>query len=242
MARNFKILIVAALLTLASGSGLMAQFKFGGKVSGTVNNMFLVQDTSRNIQRSSVVGFNVAAMAEYLFRDDMSVGLEVMFAMQGFKRSWVSTYDHPAVIPTIENTTCRTFHLNIPILYRYYINGFALEAGPQVSICFGGKRYFHREQTIHEETMVFDTNYVFSGTETDMQKYLSDFKLWNRITFGATAGVSYTLDNGLMFGIRYTYDFNNSFNEMIEYEYEKYRSETYKSHHSVVQISLGLKI
>ena len=134
MARNFKILIVAALLTLASGSGLMAQFKFGGK------------------------------------------------------------------------------------------------------------RYFHREQTIHEETMVFDTNYVFSGTETDMQKYLSDFKLWNRITFGATAGVSYTLDNGLMFGIRYTYDFNNSFNEMIEYEYEKYRSETYKSHHSVVQISLGLKI
>ena len=49
MARNFKIMIVAALLTLASGSGLMAQFKFGGKVSGTVNNMFLVQDTSRNI-------------------------------------------------------------------------------------------------------------------------------------------------------------------------------------------------
>jgi len=242
MTRTLKILVASALLTLASCPTLMAQFQFGGKVSGTINNMFLVQDTSKNLQRSSVAGFNIGAMAEYFFKENMSVGVEVMFAMQGFKRSWVSTYDHPAVIPTMEKTTCRTFHLNIPILYRYYYKGLALEAGPQVSICFGGKRYFHREQTIHEETQVFDTNYVFSGTETEMQKYLSDFKLWNRITFGATAGISYTLDNGLMFGIRYTYDFNNSFNEMVEYEYEKYRSETYKSHHSVVQISLGLKI
>lgn len=242
MARTFKILVAAALLTLASCPALMAQFKFGGKVSGTVNNMFLVQDTSKSIQRSSVAGFNIGAMAEYLFKENMSVGIEVMFAMQGFKRSWVSTYDHPAIVPSTEHVICRTFHLNIPILYRYYYKNLAIEVGPQVSICFGGKRYFHRQQTIHEETLAFDTNYTFRSTETEMQKKMSDFKLWNRITFGATAGISYTLDNGLMFGIRYTYDFNNSFNEMVEYEYEKYRSETYKSHHSVVQISLGLKI
>lgn len=230
------------MLTLVSCPTLMAQFKFGGKVSGTVNNMFLVQDTSKNIRSGSIAGFNLGAMGEYFFRDDMSAGLEVMFAMQGFKRSMVNTFDHPAIIPTTEEIICRTFHINIPILYRYYYKGLALEAGPQVSICLGGKRYFHREQKVKDDELVFDTSYTFSSCETEMQNRLSDFKLWNRITFGATAGISYTLDNGLMFGIRYTYDFSNSFNEMVKFEEEKYRSETYKSHHSVVQISVGLKI
>ncbi|MBR5029118.1 MAG: PorT family protein [Bacteroidales bacterium] len=242
MTKTLKHILITAFLLGLSCPTIVAQVKFGGKVSGTINNMFLVQDTSKNMRRGSVAGFNVGVMAEYLFRENMSVGIEVMFAMQGFKRSWVSTYDHPAVIPTVENTTCRTFHLNIPVLYRFYYRGLAFEAGPQVSVCFDGKRKFHREQTIHDQSLVFDTAYTFSSLETEMQKYLSGFKLWNRITFGATAGISYTLDNGLMFGIRYTYDFNNSFNDMIEYEYEKYRSETYKSHHSVVQISVGLKI
>ena len=108
------------MLTLASCPALMALFQFGGKISGTINNMFLVQDTSKNLQLSSVAGFNIGAMAEYFFKENMSVGVEVMFAMQGFKRSWVSTYDNPAVIPTMEKTTCLTFHLNIPSLYRKY--------------------------------------------------------------------------------------------------------------------------
>lgn len=233
--------VIAVVLFLAASQSIAAQFKYGVKVSGTVNNMYLIQDTNTNMRRTSVAGFNAGIMGEYIFRNNMSIGVEAMFAMQGFKRSWVTSYSHPAVIPSVENTICRTFHTNIPVLFRYYYKGLAIESGPQFSFCFGGKRKFHREQTVLDNTIAFDTSYTFSSKETEMQEDLPDFKLWNRITIGVTAGLSYTLDYGLMFGMRYTYDFCNAFNEKkLDSDMKPY-SEQYKSRHSVVQISIGFK-
>ena len=248
MARILRILIVALFLTLASGSGLMAQFKFGGKASASVNNMFLAQDTITYMRRLPAFGYNVGLMAEYFINKKMSVGAEVMFARQGYRRTWTEHFDHPLTVPDNEKATCRTYHLNIPIIYRYYFDNIAFEVGPQISLCFGGKWAYTLEQTIHaDEIATFDTVYHFSDWEeqTEKGKNIDGFNAWNRISIGITGGVSFNLENGLFLGIRYTYDFTHSFNEAVLVEptpVEKWEQATFKSHHSVLSFSVGIKI
>lgn len=234
MKKTFKFMVVAAVLAFAANSSLMAQVKFGVKASGTVNNMFLDSDTTKDIKRAPVFGFNVGVMGEYFLNDNMSIGAELMFAQQGYKRSLET--DHSK-----SETTYRTNHINLPILFRYYIGGLAIEAGPQVSFCFGGKMKGHSELTILSTTTTSDTTISMSDIEADYQKAMSDFKLWNRINIGGTIGLSYNMANGLFFGARYTYDFTNAFNEMKFGDDLKPKQEAIKSHHGVISVSVGYK-
>lgn len=234
MKKAFKIMAVAAIMVFATSSSLMAQFKFGVKASGTMNNMFLASDTIKDIKRAPVFGFNVGVMGEFFLNDNMSVGAELLFAQQGFKRSISEDGDELAV-------TYRTNHINLPIVFRYYIGGLAIEAGPQVSFCFGGKIKSHSEETLLGHTATQDTTISLGDVESDMQKGMSDFKLWNRINIGGTIGLSYNMANGLFFGARYTYDFTNAFNDMKLGDDLKPKQEAIKSHHGVISVSVGYK-
>ena len=236
MKKAFKFMVVAAALVFATSSSLMAQFKFGVKASGTVNNMFHVEDTMKDMKRSPVFGFNVGVMGEYFLNDNMSIGAELLFAQQGFKRSIES--DH-----TLWEMTYRTNHINLPILFRYYIGGLAIEVGPQVSFCFGGKAKQHSELTILNNTTTSDTTISLADMESNYQKLynMSDFKMWNRINIGGTIGLSYNMANGLFFGARYTYDFTNAFNDMKLGDDLKPKQEAIKSHYGVISVSVGFK-
>ncbi|MBP5240853.1 MAG: PorT family protein [Bacteroidales bacterium] len=238
MKKAFKFMVVATVLVFATSSSLMAQVKFGVKASGTMNNMFLDSDTIKDIKRSPVFGFNVGVMGEYFLNDNMSVGAELLFAQQGYKRT-IETGDENNGFKS--ETTYRTNHINLPILFRYYIGGLAIEAGPQVSFCFGGKIKGHSEETILGHTATQDTTISLGDVEADYQKGMSDFKLWNRINIGGTIGLSYNMASGLFFGARYTYDFTNAFNDMKLGDDLKPKQEASKSHHSVISVSVGFK-
>ena len=235
MKKAFKFMVVAAVLVFATSSSLMAQVKFGVKASGTLNNMFHEDDSisDPNYKRVPVFGFNVGVMGEFFLNDNMSIGAELLFAQQGYKRTYNVDEDKSEL-------TFRTNHINLPILFRYYIGGLAIEAGPQVSFCFGGNRNLYEKEVVLGHTLI-DTTYsmTMSELEENYQKLpgLSDFKVWNRINIGGTIGLSYNMPSGLFFGARYTYDFTNFFNTINK----DGKQEPYKSHYGVISVSVGFK-
>lgn len=252
MKKTLKIMTVAAVLMFATSSSLMAQFKFGVKASGTLNNMFWAEDTAATMERHPVFGFNVGVMGEYFLGDNMSIGAELLFAQQGFRRTseYNETSEYGGKFHSDNDITFRTNHVNLPIVFRYYINGLAIEVGPQLSFCFGGKvkqiasyEYTYGGQT---EIQSRDTTYYLADMEKEEQDQLKkeglkDFKFWNRINVGGTVGLSYNMENGLFFGARYTYDFTNVFNS-YEYKNEKpVKIDNYKSHYGVLSVSVGFK-
>lgn len=207
--------------------------------------MFLAHDTIAYMKRLPGFGYNIGFLGEYYFNEKISLGAELLFARQGYIRTWTNSYDHPAIIPANEKAICKTYHINIPIIFRYYIDNLAFEIGPQVSFCFGGNLKYVLEQTIHDYTSTFDTLYHFSDWEsaTSKDKDLPGFKAWNRISVGATAGMSVNLENGMFIGVRYTFDFTNSFHEAIMIdEKPTWSDEVFKSHHSVLTASIGFKL
>ncbi|MBR4804191.1 MAG: PorT family protein [Bacteroidales bacterium] len=250
MKKTLKIMTVAAVLMFATSSSLMAQFKFGVKASGTLNNMFWSEDTATYMERHPVFGFNVGVMGEYFLGDNMSIGAELMFAQQGFRRT--SEYNETSEYGKYHSEndlTFRTNHVNLPIVFRYYINGLAIEAGPQLSFCFGGKikQIFSDEYTYGgvTETNSRDTTYYLADVEKEEQHQLEkeglkDFKFWNRINVGGTVGLSYNMENGLFFGARYTYDFTNLLND-YEYKNDKPVKTDMKSNYGVLSVSVGFK-
>ena len=253
-------MLVSAVLMFATSSSLMAQFKFGVKASATLNNMFYADDTMKDIKRVPVFGFNVGVMGEYFLNDNMSIGAELVFAQQGFKREYeydMSEYRYQHGVLWDEEIF-QTNHINLPILFKYYFNGLAIEVGPQISFAFGGK-YILKYYTFEDVNLLdhYEEHHSFAGWE-DTLRYqykradiTNDFKLWNRINIGATAGLSYNMENGLFFGARYTFDFTNFLNDVVydRYEYggatfvdtEHPRYEKIKSHYGVVQLSVGYK-
>lgn len=237
-----KVALVVALL-IATAAQLSAQVQVGVKGGGSLNNMFLAQDTNHALTPSSIFGFSAGVSAEYFFKERMSAGIEALFAMQGCRRIWRDRYDHPGVVPTEQRATVQTFHLNIPVLFRYHFNGFAIEAGPQVSICFGGRHKHHLDQSFAGEEKVFDTIYHFDDLEMEIADDINikEYKVWNRVTFGAVAGIRYTFEGGFNVGLRYAIDFSNAFNRWYyeSDEDDKVLWESYKSRHSVLVLSLG---
>ena len=141
MKKTLKIMTVAAVLIFATSSSLMAQFKFGVKASGTLNNRLWAEDTAATMERHPVFGFNVGVMGEYFLGDNMSIGAELLFAQQGFRRTseYNETSEYGGKFHSDNDITFRTNHVNLPIVFRYYINGLAIEVGPQLSFCLGGK-------------------------------------------------------------------------------------------------------
>ena len=248
MARTLKFLIATTLLTLASSSGLMAQWKMGLTTGASLTNMYLAQDTMTYMKSLSAFGYNIGITGEFFINENMSVEAELLFARQGYRRTWTERFEHPLTVPDKEKATCRTYHLNIPMLFRYHIDNIAFEAGPQISFCFGGKWKYTLEQTIHDDyTAIFDTTYHFSEWEenTEIAKGITGFRAWHRISIGAAIGMCVNLENGITLGVRYTYDFTNSFNEAVLVQpkpNEKWEQQTFKSHHSVLSFSVGIKI
>ena len=230
-------MVVAAVLAFAANQSLMAQVKFGVKASGTINNMFHESDTIKDMKRVPIFGFNVGVMGEFFLNDNMSVGAELLFAQQGYKRTLEESLGGGSL--KVESTY-RTNHINLPILFKYYFGGLAVEVGPQVGFCFGGKVKAYQEATVGSVTTTNDTTVSLSDIEDDYQKAMSDFKLWNRINVGGTIGLSYNMPMGLFFGARYTYDFTNAFNDM-KFDGTEPKQESFKSHHGVISISVGYK-
>ena len=226
MKKTFKFMVVAAVLAFAANSSLMAQFKFGVKASGNLSNIYTEDSTTTSMKP----GFNFGVLGEYFLNENMSIGAEVLFSQQGAK-----TTNEGEDFGTKWKTTSAitTNHINVPILFRYYFGGLAVELGPQFGFCMGGKLSYKQE--IGDNTEEYTKK--FSELEEDYQKIISDYKYWNRLNIGAAIGLTYNMPMGLFLGARYTHDFTNLFNRVNT----EGKTESIKSKAGVISVSVGFK-
>lgn len=225
MKKAFKIMAVAAVMVFATSTSLMAQMKIGIKASGNLSNIYM-EDTTTTTMKP---GFNVGVMGEYFLNDNMSIGAELLYSMQGAQEkhegdNWSNKY------------AITTHNINLPILFRFYFGGLAVEVGPQVGFCLGGKY----KSTITIDDKEEESTTSFSEVEENGRKAFSDFKYWNRLSVGGAIGLSYNLPNGLFFGARYTHDFTDLFNNVV-LDGTNPKNEAYKSRNGVISVSVGYK-
>ncbi len=220
------------------------RFKIGAKASGTINNMLYVDDTNGNVKRDFVFGFNVGLTAEYYLTRRVSIGTEILFAQQGFRRS-IDAMELPEEGDTKVHLdyTYRTNHINVPLLFRFYYKGFALEVGPQVGFAFGGLISENRDETILDVLTAFDTAYTMSDVEKGVQNEtgMANYKYWNLVNIGATIGFSYNFPSGFYFGARYTCDFTDALNRQFPNNDHTWHWRNVKSKHEVISVSVGFK-
>lgn len=226
MKKTFKFLVVAAVLAFAANSSLMAQFKFGVKVSGNLSNIYMEDTTTTSMKP----GFNFGVLGEYFLNENMSLGAEVLFSQQGAKET---KEGEDLGIKWKTTSAITTNYINVPILFRYYFGGLAVELGPQFGLCLGGKYSYKSE--VGDKTEEYTKK--FSEIEEDAQKVVSDFKYWNRLQIGGAIGLTYNMPMGLFLGARYTYDFTDLLNTINK----EGKTESYKTKSGVITVSVGYK-
>ncbi|MBQ3619369.1 MAG: PorT family protein [Bacteroidales bacterium] len=232
MKKTAKFLVVAAIMVFATSSSLMAQFKIGAKAGVAMNGMFGKNSFYDKYEVKPVCGFNVGIVGEYMINEKMNISAEVLYALQGyslyFEKDFVS--EPFSLAPSIHSEgNINTFsnHINVPVMFRYHFGSFAVEAGPQVGFCLGGKEKSHIESdvtgpgdflppsTTHQ---TYDYNYTFEELESNGKERLGDYRMYNRVNVGFAVGVGYEFDFGMFLNVRYAMDFTNSYNKIISDE------------------------
>lgn len=124
--KKIILLVFAGVLAIVSAN---AQAEIG--IKGGVNFSSIMGDTNGQLKYRT--GFNVGLVAEIETSSSTSVQPELIYSSQGFK------FDG-RVDGTQYNDTFKLDYLNIPIVFKYYINdGFSFETGPQVGFLLSSK-------------------------------------------------------------------------------------------------------
>ncbi|MCA0131653.1 porin family protein [Winogradskyella alexanderae] len=119
--------------------------------------------------------FHFGGVVEIPICESFSLQPELIYSAQG------SDYEDPG-----ESGTAKVDYLNLPVIAKYYpIEGFSIEAGPQLGYLLSAK---------------FDVD----GEEFDFKDDLKS------IDFGVNFGLGYKLENGLNFSARYNLGITNA--------------------------------
>lgn len=241
MKKNVFLMAVAIMLLSSTRFNLFAQSSFGVKFSGTLSKMYF-EDTIKKslVDYEPVIGYNIGITFEFPITERLKLGAEALFSKQGFKRTAViwserDPYSGESYF-TNTSTTMTMYYYEMPIMLRYYIGNFSLEAGPQLSFCIGGE----------QETSGTGNGITINGTYKPQRiintfQDLEDrqcFRYYNRLNIGAGLGVSYDFPIGLYVGVRYNFVFTDLF---TTWDGKSEDVENIKSKNSVVAFSVGFK-
>lgn len=211
-----KKIVIATLmvLSLAVTHSLNAQKGFSVSVKGTpqfswMNNS---DDNDNNsLNNKSKFGANFGLGTQYNFTNNIGVGLDVLYSLQGRKYDLAGKeYDQ------------KNEYIKIPLYFSYNTDpskkiAFVGKLGPQLSILANSK--------LDGENL----------TKADTKDRYKD------ITFGgmANAGVQFAIasDIYLNTGIRYDYDFTNAEDD----SYRSYPAGRAKTYNSSIGLEVGLK-
>lgn len=206
-----KKLVLSALAVCAlSGSAFAQQeVKFGPKAGVNFANI------SGQDNAEMKTGFHVGAVAEIKFNEKFSIQPEVLYSAQGAK------YEYFVGNNKLADATQSLDYINIPIMAKYYIvDGFSVEAGPQVGFLTKAERKFENAVT---------GSSLSSGDNKD------DFK---SVDFGVNFGLAYDLPSGLFINARY----NLGLSKIGEdYTIGNTTFEAADHKNSVIQVGLGYK-
>ncbi|MDX1277709.1 porin family protein [Oceanihabitans sediminis] len=186
-----KLLFTAAIAFLGFTSVNAQEFSFGPKAG--LNLATLTGDVE---DAEMKVGIHIGGAAEIMFNDKMGLQAELLFSMQGAQNKYTETSSFGGVTETYKSDEkVKLSYINIPVMFKYYIvDGFNVEAGPQVGFLISAKA--------EEE---YEVSYVGGGSdynESGSEEYDVDDELLP-IDFGFNLGLGYKMDSGLNFGLRY---------------------------------------
>ncbi|WP_192823029.1 porin family protein [Rufibacter sp. LB8] len=167
---------------------------------------------------------HVGAFLNVALTDQFSLRPEVMYSIKGAKFSFngpdFENIDWEEYMNDPENYQLGTrkyegsetlYYLDVPVLLQYRINRIALQAGPTASLFLKYKSEFEGEEPEEEE----------NAGDNDYRK----------LDLGYAAGVSYELENGIGFSLRYNGGLSNL---------DKHNN--YKAKNSTFQFSLSYTI
>ena len=211
-----KIVFSAALLlSLAVLNQASAQKGFSFSVKGTPQFSWLSNsddNNNSNYSRKTTFNTNFGIGGAYNFTNNLGVGLDVLYSLQGQKYDLSGTEFHQKVD-----------YLKLPVMFLYNTNpakpvSFIAKLGPQLSIRTSAK---------------LDNS---NGDE------MADTKdAYKSVTFGgvAVAGVQFRLDKSFYVtaAARYDYDFTNAENK----DFAGYTAGRADTHNMTAGLEVGLK-
>ncbi|MCO6146815.1 porin family protein [Flavobacterium sp. NRK1] len=170
-----KIILSTALLFAIGFTAKAQEIKYGVKAG--VNFATLTGDIPDDVKTRT--GFHAGAVAEFKLTEEFSIQPELLYSQQGMKYDGIDADTGIKV-----KTTWKMDYLILPVVAKYYIiEGFSIEAGPQIGYRLGAK--------IKAEASGFGEN------EYDFK---DDTKA---LDFGIIGGLAYDLPMGLFFQARY---------------------------------------
>ena len=227
-----KIFIIAAMAVAAITTANAQEFKVGAKAGFLMSNVSAPEhsETALGITGTTKLntafrpGFHFGAFIEYGFNEKIWVEAGVDYAFQGANLKSIEISGGPVSGKKDLNSSSKwaTQQLNVPLWFKYDINGFR----PKVGINFG----FLSKVKFDAETK----------NNTDPDKKIS-YSLTPDKNFdlGLGFGAEYNLDSGLFFDAT----FNLGLTELSTKEYSKdsgaFPSMKFKNR--VFQIGVGYK-
>ncbi|PSG88573.1 porin family protein [Aurantibacter aestuarii] len=147
-------------------------------------------------ESSSKLGFHIGGVAEIMISDKFSIQPELIFSQQGTESTEKESGTFEGGSFSIEEETIlKLNYLNLPVLAKFYVvDGFSLEAGPQVGFLLSADLEYD-----YRETVTFDGETI-TDTESAKATVKNEFK---GIDFGLGFGANFKLNMGLNFGLRY---------------------------------------
>ena len=225
-----KIFIIAAMAIAGITTANAQEFKVGAKAGFLMSNVSV--DSSSYIEAGELItsklntafrpGFHFGAFIEYGFNEKIWVEAGVDYAFQGAKLKSIESTGDPKV-NFKSSSKWATQQINIPLWFKYDINGFR----PKVGVNLGFLTKTKLELELENNT---DPNNKVSYSLTPNKKF----------DFGLGFGAEYNLPMGLFFDAT----FNLGLTELSNKEYSKDGKTLLppmKFKNRVIQIGVGYK-
>jgi hypothetical protein len=173
-----KNIFLALAIIGITATGYSQKIKFGAKAGMNMASWAGDEEDGTNMR----VSVHFGGLVEFKLTDKFSIQPEVLYSGQGATTKGLYTYNQSY------KAAFRFDYLNVPVMAKYYIvEGFNVEAGPQVGVLLSSK------------VMV----------KVDDTKTVDDFEgKTNDVDISANIGLGYDLPMGIFFNARYSLGLN----------------------------------
>lgn len=176
-----KGILLVAFAVMAFTATQAQEVRLG--IKGGYNLSNLSGDIDDAKSRSS---FHIGGLVEVPVSEQFSIQPEILYSSQGAEyKGSLTGYDDSKI-------TAKLDYIQVPIMAKFYaVEGFAIEAGPQVGFLTSSKGEY--ETTVGDVTVTGD----------------EDIENMKKVDVGIGVGASYRLPMGIFFGARYNFGLTN---------------------------------
>ena len=217
-----KIFIIAAMALAGMTSANAQEFKVGAKAGFLMSDVSFTKLYSSGIETIKIEtafnpGFHFGAFIEYGFNEKIWVEAGVDYAFQGAK---LKSYYESSIIGKLNlksSSKWATQQLNVPIWFKYDINGFR----PKVGVNLG---------------FLSKVNAEMKAEDIKLTRSLTPDK---KFDFGVGLGAEYNLPMGLFFDATFNLGLTELSTKAYSKDSDAFPSAKFKNR--VIQVGVGYK-